>query len=146
MATVHTLRDIVSHTAANVRYAETDMMGVVYYANYLVWLEVARTDYLETLGIKYSDLEQLGYYLPVLEAHCKYIRPARYGDRVEIATRISAIDTRGASFEYKLSTKDISILAKASTRHVFVNKGMKPNGVPEVLLEAFKKKGVTLHP
>jgi acyl-CoA thioester hydrolase len=124
------ITDIISTTEIKVRYAETDKMGVVYYANYLIWLEVARTDYLAALGIHYADLERLGFFLPVLEAHCKYIRSAKYGDTVTIATRISDIDSRGLRFEYKLSTPQTSILSKGYTRHVFVDKDMKPNGSP----------------
>src|SRR4029078_12071802 len=69
-----------------VRYAETDQMGVVYYANYLVWFEVARADLLRSLGWTYREMEGSGVLLPVIEAHCEYRRPARYDEEIEIRT------------------------------------------------------------
>src|SRR5215472_8727860 len=75
-----------SATTVRVRYADTDQMGVVYYANYLVWFEVARTDLLRTLGWTYREMEDTGVFLPVIEAHCEYRRPARYDDEVTIQT------------------------------------------------------------
>ena len=69
------------------RYAETDKMGVVYYANYLVWFEVARADLLRSLGWTYREMEHAGVSLPVIEAHCEYRRPARYDDEIEIRTK-----------------------------------------------------------
>ena len=72
-----------SVTTVRVRYAETDQMGVVYYANYFVWFEVARADLLRTLGWTYREMEEAGVLLPVIEAHCEYRRPARYDDEVE---------------------------------------------------------------
>src|SRR5204863_4018597 len=73
-------------THIRVRYAETDQMGVVYYANYFVWFEVARTDLLRTLGWTYREMEASGVMLPVIEAHCEYRRPARYDDEIEVRT------------------------------------------------------------
>ena len=69
-----------------VRYAETDQMGVVYYANYLVWFEVARADLLRSLGWSYREMEAAGIALPVIEAHCQYLRPARYDEEIEVKT------------------------------------------------------------
>ena len=69
-----------------VRYAETDKMGVVYYANYLVWFEVGRADLLRSLGWSYREMEAAGISLPVIEAHCQYLRPARYDDEIEVKT------------------------------------------------------------
>ena len=71
-------------TSVRVRYAETDQMGVVYYANYFVWFEVARTDLLRTLGWTYREMEDSGVLLPVIDAQCEYRRPARYDDEVEV--------------------------------------------------------------
>src|ERR1051325_3113417 len=75
-----------SVTTLRVRYAETDQMGVVYYANYLVWFEVARADLLRSLGWTYREMEASGVRLPVIEAHCEYQRPARYDEEIEIRT------------------------------------------------------------
>ena len=70
-----------------VRYAETDKMGVVYYANYLVWFEVSRTDWLRHAGWSYRDMETEGFMLPVMQAHCAYRQSARYDDEIEISAR-----------------------------------------------------------
>ena len=75
-----------SVSIVRVRYAETDKMGVVYYANYFVWFEVARADLLRTLGWSYREMEQAGVSLPVIDAHCQYHRPARYDDELEVRT------------------------------------------------------------
>src|SRR3954468_12248426 len=74
-------------SSIRVRYAETDKMGVVYYANYLVWFEVGRTDWLRATGMTYREMETDGIQLPVIEAHCEYRQGARYEDDVEIRTR-----------------------------------------------------------
>src|SRR5213078_2473527 len=76
----------VVETTLRVRYAETDQMGVVYYANYLVWFEVARADLLRQSGWTYREMEAGGVRLPVIEAHCEYRRPARYDEEIEIRT------------------------------------------------------------
>src|SRR5690606_41632205 len=75
-----------SVTRLRVRYADTDAMGIAYYANYFVWFEVARTDLLRTLGWSYRAMEDAGTLLPVIAADCRYRRPARYDDELEIRT------------------------------------------------------------
>src|SRR5262245_42099378 len=75
-----------SVTTLRVRYAETDRMGVVYYANYLVWFEVARADLMRSLGWTYREMEESGVILPVIEAHCEYRRPTRYDEEIEVRT------------------------------------------------------------
>src|SRR5687768_17754441 len=79
-------RMIESRTQVVVRYAETDMMGVVYHGNYLPWFEVGRTTLLKELGLPYRQLEADGYRLPVLEVSAKYLRPAVYDDTITIVT------------------------------------------------------------
>ena len=68
------------------RYAETDQMGIVYYANYFEWFEIGRTDLLRSAGWSYREMESEGYALPVVEAHCDYRRPAKYDDEIEVRT------------------------------------------------------------
>src|SRR5437588_11140761 len=75
-----------STSRIRVRYAETDQMGVVYYANYLVWFEVGRTDLLRGAGWSYREMETEGYMLPVLESNCVYRQPARYDDEIDVQT------------------------------------------------------------
>jgi acyl-CoA thioester hydrolase len=85
-----------------VRYADTDRMGVVYYANYLIWFEVARTEWLRESGWSYRQMEEEGFSLPVIEAHCEYRQPARYDDEVEIRTRATLLTPVRIRFDYEV--------------------------------------------
>ena len=90
-------------TRVRVRYAETDRMGVVYYANYLVWFEVGRTDWLRQTGWTYREMERDGISLPVIEAQCEYRQPARYDDEIDIATNGTLVTPVRVRFDYELS-------------------------------------------
>ena len=124
--------------ALRVRYAETDQMGVVYYANYLVWFEVARTEYFRALGIQYSDLEKKGIYLVVAESRCAYKAPLKYDDSIRIVTRLNYIKTGSLEFEYKVFLEN-RIVATGSTTHVFVNKSKRPIRIPPEVIEVLNK-------
>ena len=89
-----------SITTLRVRYAETDRMGVAYYANYLVWFEVARADLMRTLGWTYREMEESGVFLPVIDAHCEYLRSARYDDEVVIETTGGILSPVRIEFRY----------------------------------------------
>jgi acyl-CoA thioester hydrolase len=118
-------------TRIRVRYAETDQMGVVYYANYLVWMEVARVDYCKSIGFNYKDMEIAdGIYLAVAESHCRYIGPARFDDEVSILTSVSRASRRLVTFDYEM-TCDGRRLAEGQTRHVFLNREFRPVRLPE---------------
>jgi acyl-CoA thioester hydrolase len=121
-----------------VRYKETDNMGVVYYSNYLVWFEVARTEYLRSLGISYRDIEKRGAYLMVASASCKYLRPARYDDIVKIETWVSEVKNSSLTFEYKLFVEGRPI-ATGESRHVLTDKNGRPRRIPEELKAIFTK-------
>ena len=84
------------------RYAETDQMGVVYYANYFVWFEVGRTDLLRASGWSYREMEADGFALPVIEAHCEYRQPARYDDELEIRTEGTLLSPVRVRFDYEV--------------------------------------------
>ena len=86
-----------SVSRVRVRYAETDNMGVVYYANYFVWFEVGRTDLLRARGWSYRDMESEGFSLPVVEAHCAYKQPARYDEELEIITSAALVRISSSS-------------------------------------------------
>ncbi len=120
-----------------VRYAETDGMGVVYYANYLTWFEVGRTDLLRQLGRSYREIEENErIHLPVVEAHCRYHKPARYDDLVDIVTRASRPSRARLQFDYELSrTQDGVLLASGSTLHVAVGRDGRPCRLPRNLQE-----------
>ena len=101
-----------------VRYAETDKMGVVYYANYLVWFEVGRSELLRAIGSSYRDLESTGIMLPVIEAHCEYRSPAR------------------VEFQYEVSRlADGTVNAVGRTVHAAVDSGGKPCRLPDHIRE-----------
>ena len=127
-----------STSSVRVRYAETDKMGVVYYANYFVWFEVARTDLLRTLGWSYREMELSGVSLPVIEAHCEYVRPARYDDEIEIRTTGQMLSPVRMEFIYevRLST-DATVAATGRTTHASVDNSGRPCRMPERVREAF---------
>ena len=98
------------------RYAETDQMGIVYHAHYLVWCEIARTDLIRTLGASYRELEARGLRLAVAEASVRYIAPARYDDRIRVETRLTGVTSRTMIFEYTILNADsLEKLATART-------------------------------
>src|SRR5258705_7474375 len=94
---------IVHQARLRVRYAETDQMGVVYYANYLVWMEVARVDYCKSIGFSYEEMEREdGIFLAVAEARCRYLSPARFDQDVTIETALTDAHPRMVSFTYEM--------------------------------------------
>lgn len=90
-------------TEFRVRYAETDRMGVVYYANYLVWCEVGRVEFLRALGSSYAALESDGMGLAVSEAHVRYLSPARFDDLVRVETTLTGVRSRAITFDYLIT-------------------------------------------
>lgn len=112
-----------------VRYQETDQMGVAYYANYLVWFEVARTEFLRAKGISYTDLEKEGFYLVVAESSCTYKSAVKYDDLINITTWISGMKNSSLTFSYRI-TYDNKEVCTGKTSHVFVNAGFKPVRIP----------------
>jgi acyl-CoA thioester hydrolase len=112
---------IRSRSAVTVRYAETDMMGVVYHANYLPWFEIGRTGLLKEIGVAYKDLETAGYRLPVLELAAKYLRPARYDDTLEVITVLREKPLVRIRLEYEIRRGE-ELIATGSTVHAFVDK------------------------
>src|ERR1700751_860600 len=98
-------------TSLRVRYAETDQMGVVYYANYLVWMELGRVEYCRTVGIRYKDMENDdGVRLAVVEAHCRYLHPARYDEEISVRTWITRANRRMIDFQYQMHNRENSQL------------------------------------
>src|SRR5512135_3550415 len=97
--------DNVIDVDIRVRYAETDQMGVAYYANYLVWFEVGRSEVCRRRGFRYADLEALGYKLVVSDVHCRYRNSARYDETVVVRTRLKAVNKRMITFGYQVLRK-----------------------------------------
>ena len=114
-----------------VRYAETDKMGVVYYANYLVWFEVGRTDLLRESGWNYREMEKEGYALPVIEAHCTYRQPAKYDDELEVRTTGTLLSPVRVQFAYEIvRTADAVVLATGTTIHATIDATGRPCRLP----------------
>lgn len=106
-------------------------MGVVYYANYLVWFEVGRTDLLRQAGWTYRDMEQEGFSLPVIEAHCEYRQPARYDDVVEVRTSGTLVSPIRLRFEYQVARpSDAVTLATGHTVHATLGRDGRPCRLP----------------
>jgi acyl-CoA thioester hydrolase len=124
---------VVAETRLRVRYAETDQMGVVHHANYLVWMELGRVDLCKACGFDYRDMEQQdGIYLAVAEAVCRYRFPARFDDEVVVKTWIEAANKRLVTFAYEISLAASGrVLVTASTRHVCVTRQMERTQLPQ---------------
>ena len=124
-------------TELRVRYAETDRMGIVNYANYLVWCEVGRVEFMRALGGSYADLEAQGYGLAVAEATVRYLAPARFDDRVRIETSLVGVRSRAVTFDYVISNVDTGVrLATAHTALVSID----PTGRPVALPPEFRER------
>ena len=120
-----------------VRYEETDQMGVVYYANYLVWFEIARTEFFRARGIEYRKIEEQDkIYIPVVEAYCRYRSPLRYDDLVTVETKLTDVGATRVAFEYEVK-KAGRIAATGKTKHAFVNEEGTPISIPARIKEAF---------
>jgi acyl-CoA thioester hydrolase len=126
-------RDLVSKSVVKVRYAETDQMGVAYYANYLVWFEVGRSQFCVDCGFSYRDMErETGLYLIVAEAYCRYLAPARYEDDLIISTGITELTRRTLRFGYEITREnDGARIARGETLHVLMTSQGKPASLPE---------------
>ncbi|HET7536993.1 MAG TPA: thioesterase family protein [Candidatus Didemnitutus sp.] len=129
---------IVSRSQVTVRYAETDMMGVVYHGNYLPWFEVGRTQLLRECGVVYRDLETQGYRLPVLEVGCKYFRPAFYDDNLTIVTTLNEKPLLRIRLEYEVLRGE-ERLVTGFTVHGFINHQGEPVRPPAIFTEKMRE-------
>ena len=131
-------------TQVRVRYAETDQMGIVYYANYLVWFEIGRVELLRALGLAYSQLEmEHQCILPVIEASCRYRSPARYDEEILIETRPSLLRGSVIKFAYRILRKapegqEPKVLAEGETVHVVCDDQLKRKPLPEKYAAALR--------
>lgn len=118
---------MISTSTINVRYAETDQMGIVHHSVYAVWYEVARTDFCKAAGLSYKDMETKGVLTPLVSLECKFIKPAFYDDTLEIKTKISKLTPARVEFSYEVykngDDKPINI---GSTTHALVDKNLHP--------------------
>lgn len=128
---------ITSRSQITVRYAETDMMGVVYHGSYLPWFEVGRTQLLRECGVVYRDLEEKGYRLPVIELGCRYLRPARYDDVVTIVTTVRERPLVRIRLDYEVMRGD-ELLVTGFTVHTFINHQGEPVRPPAIFVERMR--------
>jgi acyl-CoA thioester hydrolase len=127
-----------STSLVRVRYAETDQMGVVYYANYFVWFEVGRTDWLRALGSTYRDMEHEGIMLPVIEARCEYRRPSRYDDELEVRTEGRMLSPVRLEFSYTVVRRaDDQVTAAGRTIHAALDPSGRPCRLPDRIRQVF---------
>jgi acyl-CoA thioester hydrolase len=126
------VKDFVE-TTVNVRYAETDQMGVVYYANYLVWFEVGRVAWCKAKGFRYADMEAKdGRFLMVAEAGCRYKAPARFEDDIVVRTRLAKATDRVIRYQYEIRRKGTGqLLATGETAHVVTDIKYRPARIPD---------------
>jgi acyl-CoA thioester hydrolase len=129
----------INETRVRVRYAETDQMGVVYHANYLVWFEVGRVEFIRQLGLDYKSMEQEeGCGIAVVDARLRYKLPARYDDELVVQTQLVAARGPVIRFGYKIVREaDGLLLCEGETVHVVVGPDMKKRSLPQKYAERF---------
>ncbi|MUK90669.1 YbgC/FadM family acyl-CoA thioesterase [Ornithinibacillus sp. L9] len=121
-------------TTIEVRYQETDQMGVVYHANYLVWFEIGRTKFIEKLGFKYADMEKNNIVSPVIDVQVSFKNPIRYGDQPTIYTWLESYDGLRTVYGYEIVNQHGKVAVTGTTKHVIVK---KDNFRPLSLRKAF---------
>jgi acyl-CoA thioester hydrolase len=131
----------VCETRVRVRYAETDRMGVVYHANYLVWFEVGRVEWLRQMGFSYREMEeQDDCAIAVVDVHCRYKAPARYDEELIVRTHLKNVRECMVHFGYEVvRADDNALLAEGDTTHLVVGRDMKVKAIPEKYMGAFRK-------
>ena len=131
---------VVGEARVRVRYAETDQMGVVYHANYLIWFEVGRAELMRSMGLDYKEMErEEGCGIAVVEANCRYRAPARYDDELMVRTRVTGARGPVVKFGYEIvRVADGVLLCEGHTVHVVVGKDMKKRALPEKYAERFR--------
>ena len=129
-----------SEARLRVRYAETDQMGVVYHANYLVWFEVGRVELMRSLGLAYAELErEYGCLIAVVGVEARYRASARYDDEIAVRTRITAMRGPVLKMAYEVvRVGDGKLLCDGTTTHIVVDRAMTKRTLPEPYAEAFR--------
>lgn len=128
----------ISTAKIDVRYAETDQMGVVYHANYLIWCEIGRTKLIEEMGFKYAEMEKEGIMSPVVNVQFSYKFPARYGETVEVRTWVDDYNSIKVTYGYEIVNNEGKVCVTGTSEHVCVTKtSFRPISI--------KRKFPTLH-
>ncbi len=121
-------------------YGDTDQMGVVYYANYLRWFEMGRTELLREIGAAYAGVEASGFFFPVTEVSCRYWKPARFDDEIVVETALTELGRATLVFGYKIAReKDAALLAEGWTRHACLDRRGKVARISPALAAALQK-------
>ncbi len=126
----------LNETKIRVRYGETDQMGVVYHANYAVYFEVGRTEWLREFGLSYSNMEAEGIMLPVISLSINYKNSARYDDELKVITKLKKMPTATIEFDYELRKDNDELLATGHTALAFIDMNRnRPTRCPKYLLD-----------
>ncbi len=133
---------MLSHqTTYRVIYGDTDNMGIAYYANYLRWFEIGRTELLRAWGLAYREIEARGILLPVSEAHCKYRTPAKYDEVLRINAALDTQLKAGLKIDYRITSEDEKVIhAEGYTRHAFVDRKGRVMRPPEFFKELIQRQ------
>ncbi len=116
-----------SETKLTVRYAETDMMGIVHHSRYYPWFEIARTEFIKASGRSYTQMEQMGILLPVTETGAKYHHGLRYEDEILVTAQLESLSVARCSFIYKVyHLPEKQLMAEGRTGHGFVDGDFRP--------------------
>jgi acyl-CoA thioester hydrolase len=129
-----------SETRLVVRYAETDMMGIVHHSRYYPWFEQARTDFVKKIGYSYSELEKMGFLLPLTETQCKYLYGLKYEDEVLIKCRLDKLTVARMEFVYEVyRLPDMTKMSEGRTKHGIVDKELRPINAKKTFPELWDK-------
>jgi acyl-CoA thioester hydrolase len=121
----------IAEATFNVRYAETDAMGIVHHASYIVWFEEGRSNYMRARGSSYADFERSGYYMAVTEVNARYVKPAIYDNQVKIRCWLSEARSRSMTFQYEIvDVASAEVLVTGSTKHICIDKQGKIAKIP----------------
>lgn len=114
-------------TKLQVRYCETDRMGIVHHSRYFPWFEVGRTEFFKSTGLTYAEIEERGILLPLVDCYCKFIQSAVYGDDVRVMVELEELGAAKCKFRYRiLRDSDEALLATGYTTHGFTTPALKP--------------------
>ncbi len=113
----------IAETSFHVRYAETDAMGIIHHASYIVYFEEGRSSYARQRGASYADFEKQGYVLAVTEIHARYVKAVRYDQRITVRTRVSELKSRTVTFEYEIIDSDNGeLFVIGQSKHICLNR------------------------
>ncbi len=119
-------------------YRDVDKMGIVYYTRYLEYFEAARTELLRSIGVDVIKIEQMGYFLPVIDCYCKYKKSAKFDDRLNIITKIKQLPRSSMKIEYEVFNSEKILLVNGYTIHSFINSNGKAVKPPKILIEKLR--------